>query len=63
MIEEEKKNIKSKPVGGVGRLTPGDYTIHVLIQKSKDLALPESSVSTVLVEICSGRDHEYTKDY
>ena len=47
----------------IGKMLAGDYTIHILIQKTKEMAVPEASVATVLVEIESGKDTAYTKEY
>ena len=45
------------------KLTAGDYTIHFLIQKTKELAISEGSTATVIVELEIGKDHEFTKPY
>ena len=54
---------KEKKAGNVGQLSPGDYTIHILIQKARELAVPEASVSTVIIEASSGKVKEITKEY
>jgi hypothetical protein len=45
------------------KTTPGDYTIHVFVQKMKDLALEANTTETVVCKVESGRDKMYSKDY
>lgn len=50
----DPKKISEKADGKVkeiAKLSPGDYTIHVLLQKIKDLSLPDGSNETVVAMI------------
>jgi hypothetical protein len=50
MVERtSQKNKVNEKNTSVGKMLAGDYTIHILIQKMKDVSVPEASVSTVLV--------------
>jgi hypothetical protein len=47
----------------IAKLAPGDYTIHVLLQKVKDLGIADGSNETIVAVIESDRAKEYSKDY
>jgi len=54
---EEKKGDNTKGKKGatvvkeVTSMKPGDYTIHLLIQKAKDLEIDDEDVLNVVVEV------------
>jgi hypothetical protein len=58
MPKTEEKDSKE-----IGKLTPGDYTIHVLVQKTKDMAVPEGQTSNVMVQVECDRQKEFTKTF
>ena len=43
---------KSKEVGSI---KPGDYSIHILVEKAKEIAVPEGESVAVMVEASCGR--------
>ena len=57
MTEEEKKGDEAgakapaKVGKEVGSMKPGDYTIHLLIQKSKDLEIDAADPINVVCEV------------
>ena len=54
---------KAGKVKEIAKLAPGDYTIHVLLQKVKDLGIADGSNETIVAVIESDRAKEYSKDY
>ena len=58
--KEEKKDKKDKEPKEkkVGKITPGDYVVHLLIQKGKEFAIPEGETKDlfVQVEICGNKE-------
>jgi len=52
MTDQNKKSEKADgKVKEIAKLSAGDYTIHVLLQKIKDLCLPDGSNETVVAMI------------
>ena len=61
--QTDSKETKAKADKEIVKLTAGDYTIHFLVQKTKELAISEGSTATIIVEVECGKDHEFTKAY
>ena len=69
MTEEEKKAAGGKKEAAapkeakeVSQMKPGDYTIHLLIQKAKDLHISEEETVNVIVEVEVQGKKECTKE-
>ena len=63
--EEEKKDApqESGDAGGkaekkVGKIKPGDYTVHLLLQKGKEFAIEESETKDIFVQVEIGNNKE-----
>ena len=46
-----KKGAKPKAAKEVSAMQKGDYTIHLLLQKAKDLDIPAEETMNVMVEV------------
>ena len=68
MAEEEKKEESKRPVAEekaakeVSQIKPGDYTVHLLIQKAKDLEIDADDVMNVVCEVTVQTKKEITKE-
>ena len=73
MTEEEKKGEGDQPKSGkkqkpakaakeVNQMTAGDYTLHLLIQKAKDLDIAEEDTSNVVCEVQVQTFKEFSKE-
>ena len=64
--KEEKKDKKDKEVKEkkVGKITPGDYVVHLLIQKGKEFCIAEGETKDlfVQVEICGSKEASPVKN-
>lgn len=53
-----KKKSKDKKVKEVGKIKPGDYTVHFLIQKAKEINIEEGETKDIFVQIEIGSAKE-----
>ncbi len=56
----ENKAVEMTPTSEVGSFKRGDYTVHILIQKTKEIACPPSSTVDPLFEIQSLGKKQYS---
>ena len=49
--DKGKKGKAPKEAKEVSQMKPGDYTLHLLIQKAKDLEIDAEDVMNVVVEV------------
>ena len=62
-VEEPKADKKGKPEKKgkeVGSIKPGDYSIHILIETAKEIAVPEGDSVECMVEATCGRIKKFT---
>lgn len=58
---EEKKDEKPAKKGKeVGSIKPGDYSIHLLIEKAKEISVPEGESVDIMVEASCGKQKQFT---
>lgn len=65
-MTEEAPKADAKPAKGakkdkeVGSIKPGDYSIHILVETAKEIAVPEGDAVEVMVEASCGRIKKFT---
>ena len=57
-----KKQVAAKAPKEVSQMKPGDYTLHLLIQKAKDLDIDDEDAMNVLCEVTVQTTKETTKE-